>query len=112
MAAIGAARVHGSWLSIREFGWAFWRTDVWDPVAGQFGARPFLWGTLYSSVLALIISPPVALGIARLGDWPPLIPVYGIFVSLGVSVTIGLVFGVGPARRAAHLDPVAALRTE
>jgi phosphate transport system permease protein len=33
-------------------------------VAGDFGARPFIWGTLYSSILALLISTPVALGIA------------------------------------------------
>ena len=62
--AIGVALVQQSWLSIREFGFSFWRTDTWDPVAGQFGARPFIWGTLFSSVLALIISTPVALGIA------------------------------------------------
>ena len=31
---------------------------------GEFGARPFIWGTLYSSVLALLISTPIALGIA------------------------------------------------
>jgi phosphate transport system permease protein len=51
-------------LSIEKFGWQFWQTDVWDPVAAEFGARPFIWGTLYSSVLALIISTPIALGIA------------------------------------------------
>ena len=62
--AIGMVLTRESWLSIRQFGWQFWRTDVWDPVAGQFGARPFIWGTLYSSVLALAISTPVALGIA------------------------------------------------
>ena len=53
-----------SLLSIEQFGWHFWLTDTWDPVAGEFGARPFIWGTLYSSVLALIISTPIALGIA------------------------------------------------
>jgi phosphate transport system permease protein len=53
-----------STLSRHAFGWNFWLTDVWDPVAGTFGARPFIWGTVYSSVLALIISTPVALGIA------------------------------------------------
>ena len=53
-----------SQLSIKEFGWRFWQTDVWDPVAGEFGARPFIWGTLYSSILALMISTPIALGIA------------------------------------------------
>src|SRR3982075_1163925 len=51
-------------LSIRKFGFAFWRTETWDPVAGQFGALPFIWGTLYSSVLALVLSAPVAIGIA------------------------------------------------
>jgi phosphate transport system permease protein len=53
-----------SHLSIVKFGFKFWRTKVWDPVAGNFGALPFIWGTLYSSVLALILSTPVALGIA------------------------------------------------
>jgi phosphate transport system permease protein len=62
--AIGWQLAWQSRLSIREFGWQFWRTETWDPVAGQFGARPFIWGTLYSSLLALIISTPVALGIA------------------------------------------------
>ena len=62
--AIGAALVKESRLSIIHFGWSFWQTDVWDPVAGEFGARPFIWGTLYSSVLALLISTPIALGIA------------------------------------------------
>jgi phosphate transport system permease protein len=64
VAAIGVALLQQSRLSIREFGFSFWLTDTWDPVAGQFGARPFIWGTLYSSILALIISTPIALGIA------------------------------------------------
>lgn len=62
--AIGVELYRQSLLSIREFGWQFWQTDIWDPVAGQFGARPFIWGTLYSSILALIIATPIALGIA------------------------------------------------
>ena len=51
-------------LAIWKFGWQFWQTDIWDPIAGEFGARPFIWGTLYSSVVALIIAAPIALGIA------------------------------------------------
>jgi phosphate transport system permease protein len=62
--AIGVELYRQSALSIQEFGWQFWQTDTWDPVAGQFGARPFIWGTLYSSVLAIVISTPIALGIA------------------------------------------------
>src|ERR687889_811640 len=62
--AIAAVLLRESQLSIRHFGWQFWQTDVWDPVAGEFGARPFIWGTLFSSVLALLISTPISLGIA------------------------------------------------
>src|SRR3954467_12064381 len=62
--AIGYELVRQSMASIQKFGLAFWRTDVWDPVAGQFGALPFIWGTLYSSILALAIATPIALGIA------------------------------------------------
>jgi phosphate transport system permease protein len=62
--AIGYELVTQSLQSIRQFGFDFWRTDIWDPVSGEFGALPFIWGTLYSSVLALAIATPIALGIA------------------------------------------------
>ena len=61
---IGAVLISESWLSIQKFGIGFWQTTTWDPVAGDFGALPFIWGTLYSSILALLIATPVALGIA------------------------------------------------
>jgi phosphate transport system permease protein len=61
---IGVELTRQSWLSIVKFGLNFWRTQTWDPVSGDFGALPFIWGTLYSSLLALLISTPVALGIA------------------------------------------------
>jgi phosphate transport system permease protein len=64
VAAIGYELFKNSRLSIAKFGLAFWRTKTWDPVAGNFGALPFIWGTLYSSLLALLISTPVAIGIA------------------------------------------------
>jgi phosphate transport system permease protein len=50
--------------TIEKFGFSFWRTQTWDPIAGEFGALPFIWGTLYSSILALLIATPIALGIA------------------------------------------------
>jgi phosphate transport system permease protein len=64
VAAIGVELWRQSALSRHAFGLRFWLTDTWDPVAGNFGARPFIWGTLYSSLLALLLSTPVALGIA------------------------------------------------
>lgn len=62
--AIGVLLFKESALSIQEFGWSFWMSEEWNPVSGKFGAKPFIWGTLYSSVLALLISTPTALGIA------------------------------------------------
>jgi len=62
--AIGVELTRQSLPSIQKFGFNFWRTEIWDPVAGEFGALPFIWGTLYSSALALLISTPIALGIA------------------------------------------------
>jgi len=62
--AIGFELTRQSQLSIAKFGLGFWVRDIWDPVSGEFGARPFIWGTLYSSVLALLLAGPIALGIA------------------------------------------------
>src|SRR5213592_4806576 len=62
--AIGYELSRQSMLSIQKFGLNFWRTQTWDPVAGEFGALPFIWGTLYSSILALVLATPIALGIA------------------------------------------------
>jgi phosphate transport system permease protein len=64
VATIGAELFRQSWLSIQKFGLNFWRTETWDPVAGDFGALPFIWGTLYSSILALLLAAPIGLGIA------------------------------------------------
>jgi phosphate transport system permease protein len=64
VAAIGFELFRQSRLAIQRFGLSFWITDVWDPVSGDFGARPFIWGTLYSSVLALAVAAPIAIGIA------------------------------------------------
>jgi phosphate transport system permease protein len=50
--------------AIRAFGWRFLFTSVWDPVVGSFGALPFIYGTLVSSVLALAIAVPLSLGAA------------------------------------------------
>ena len=64
VATIGLELWRESRLSIEKFGWSFWTSENWDPVLGEFGARPFIWGTLYSSILALLISTPIALGVA------------------------------------------------
>ena len=47
-----------------KFGFAFLFTTTWDPVTEQFGALPFVYGTVITSVLALLISVPLGLGSA------------------------------------------------
>jgi phosphate transport system permease protein len=51
-------------LARHAFGWRFLVTDVWDPVAGQFGAAPFIYGTLVTSAIALVIAVPLGIGVA------------------------------------------------
>lgn len=53
-----------SHLSLAQFGWRFFTRSAWDPVAGDFGALPFIFGTLATSFLALLMAVPLALGVA------------------------------------------------
>ena len=64
VSAIGVTLYLDSRLAQQKFGLSFWTGSQWDPVSGDFGALPFIWGTLYSSFLALLVATPVALGIA------------------------------------------------
>ena len=51
-------------LSLAEFGLGFITSTNWDPVRDQYGALPFIYGTVVSSLLALFIAVPISLGIA------------------------------------------------
>ena len=53
-----------SFPSIKQFGWRFITGMDWDPVQDSYGALPYIYGTIISSVLALALAIPVALGIA------------------------------------------------
>ena len=64
MGAILAAMLVVGWPAIQRFGLAFFATSTWDPVAQQFGVMPFIYGTLVSSALALLIAVPLGLGVA------------------------------------------------
>ncbi len=63
-AGLVGALIWESWEAIRSFGFHFLVTSQWDPVAGEFGALPFIYGTLVSSALALLIAVPLSLGAA------------------------------------------------
>jgi phosphate transport system permease protein len=51
-------------LSLAQFGFSFFTRSAWDPVNGDFGALPFIFGTLATSLLALAMAVPLALGVA------------------------------------------------
>ena len=61
---IGFKLGEGSMLSIRKFGWGFLGSSDWDPVHEKFGALPFIFGTLASSVIALLIAVPLSIATA------------------------------------------------
>ena len=51
-------------LAWHAFGWKFFAAHDWDPVNDQYGAMPFIYGTLVSSLLALLIAVPLSVGVA------------------------------------------------
>jgi phosphate transport system permease protein len=60
------------WPALRQFGFGFITSSTWDPVAGQFGAAPAIAGTIITSIIALLIATPLALGSAIfLSDFAP-----------------------------------------
>jgi len=54
----------GSVLSRHKFGFNFFRTSVWDPIFDQFGALPFIYGTLVTAAVSLLIAVPLGIGAA------------------------------------------------
>lgn len=50
--------------SLGQFGWSFLFGQSWDPVGGDYGALPFVFGTLVSSLLAMLLATPLSVGIA------------------------------------------------
>ena len=64
VAGIGVTLIHGSAAAFARFGPSFLWSRAWDPVREQFGALPSVAGTLVSSLLALLIAVPLAIGVA------------------------------------------------
>ncbi|HVS83802.1 MAG TPA: phosphate ABC transporter permease subunit PstC [Pyrinomonadaceae bacterium] len=104
-----------STLSIREFGFGFLTSREWNPIKNQFGALAFIYGTLASSLIALLISVPLSLGIAIfLVEQAPLFlsrPITFLVDLLAAipSVVYGLwgIFVLAPFLRV-HVEPILA----
>jgi phosphate transport system permease protein len=61
---IATELVKGSRLTLEKFGLHFFFGTAWNPVNGDYGALPFIYGTLVSSLIALFIAVPLAVGLA------------------------------------------------
>jgi phosphate transport system permease protein len=65
--------IRSSFLSIKTFGFSFITGRTWDPVKEIFGALPFIYGTLVTSLIAMAVAVPVALGVSLfLTEWAPI----------------------------------------
>lgn len=112
LAGLAVALVIDSMPSLKAFGWHFVVSTDWDPVNDSFGALPFIYGTLVSSAVALLIAVPLSLGVALcLSEMAPswLSQRLGFMVQLLAaipSVVYGLwaVFVLGPWLRD-HVEP-------
>ena len=64
IALVGWQMWKGSQLAVQKFGFGFLTSSTWDPVREEFGALPFIFGTLVSSLIALIIAVPLSIATA------------------------------------------------
>ena len=64
LSGIIVSLIHGSWPALRTFGVPFLYTEVWNPVTDKFGAIAPIYGTVITSVIAMLIAVPVGLFIA------------------------------------------------
>ena len=112
IALIGFELANGSKLSLHKFGWHFLVSSDWDPVNEVFGALPFIFGTLVTSAIALVIAVPISIAtalylteLAPLWLRQPLILFIELLAAVP-SVILGLWgFFVMVPWLSAHLDP-------
>ena len=68
--------------------------------------------SLFGGLIGVAFGFALSQGLTQLLAWPAAIPLDAVVLAFGVAATIGIVFGVYPARKAAQLDPIDALRFE
>lgn len=72
LAAIFFVLFQSAYPAIKKFGFQFLFTSTWDPVFEEFGALPFIYGTLLTSFVALLLAIPIGLGTAiYLAEYAP-----------------------------------------
>jgi phosphate transport system permease protein len=97
---IAVLLVYQLWVHSAEsrakFGWSFFVTKTWDPVSGDFGALPFIYGTLVTSAIGLLIAVPLGVGaaifLAELA--PPKLSSYLTLVSDLLAAVPSVIYGL------------------
>jgi phosphate transport system permease protein len=64
LAGVMISLIYGSWPALRAFGFNFLTMEVWNPVTEKFGALAPVYGTVVTSIIAMLIAIPIAFGIA------------------------------------------------
>ena len=64
LAGVIVSLIRGSWPALHTFGWSFVSGQRWNPVTEVFGALTPIYGTIVTSIVALVIAVPLSFGIA------------------------------------------------
>jgi phosphate transport system permease protein len=64
LGGVAIALTHGSWPALKTFKWAFLVREIWNPVTDEYGALAPLYGTVVTSLIAMVLAVPIAFGIA------------------------------------------------
>jgi phosphate transport system permease protein len=96
LGGVGVSLVHGAWPAISHFKWDFVTREVWNPVTDQFGALGPIYGTVVTSLIAMLLAVPAGFGIALFLTelCPPMLkrPI-GVAVELLAAVP-SIIFGI------------------
>jgi phosphate transport system permease protein len=96
LAGVAIALFFGAWPAFHEFGINFFFSDAWSPPKEQFGAATAIFGTLVTSLIAMLIGVPVGLGIAVFLTelcWIPLRRPIGIAIELLAGIP-SIIYGI------------------
>jgi phosphate transport system permease protein len=64
LGGVAIALLHGAWPALSRFKLGFLTREVWDPVSQQYGALSAMYGTVVTSILAMLFALPISFGIA------------------------------------------------
>jgi phosphate transport system permease protein len=64
LGGVAVSLVHGAWPALSHFKLAFLTREIWNPVTDEFGALAPIYGTLMTSLIAMLVAVPIGFGIA------------------------------------------------